>query len=117
MPDEGAEIVRIGEMIKAAAREQLPVIHPDNPDIAGISILEFTAPPTLPGADAKNTVVISTGVVRLGRALHLDRRARPLRLRHRHLRPHGGDARQRAAPARTRTSCTSASSARPSPAA
>ncbi len=61
VPGQGAEIVRKGEMIKAAAREQLPVIHPDNPDIAGISILEFTAPPTLPGADGKNTVVISTG--------------------------------------------------------
>jgi proline racemase len=61
VPSEGAAIVRLGEMIKAAAREQLPVVHPENPDIAGISILEFTAPPTLPGADGKNTVVISTG--------------------------------------------------------
>lgn len=61
VPGQGAEIVRKGEMIKAAAREQLPVVHPDNPDIAGISILEFTAPPTLPGANGKNTVVISTG--------------------------------------------------------
>jgi proline racemase len=60
-PARGAEIVRLGELIKAAAREQLPVVHPENQDIAGISILEFTAPPTLPGADAKNTVVISTG--------------------------------------------------------
>jgi len=61
VPAKGADIVRLGELIKAAAREQLPAVHPENPDIAGISILEFTAPPTLPGADAKNTVVISTG--------------------------------------------------------
>ncbi len=61
VPSQGAAIVRLGELIKAAAREQLPVVHPENPDIAGISILEFTAPPTLAGADAKNTVVISTG--------------------------------------------------------
>ena len=61
VPAQGAEIVRLGELIKAAAREQLPVVHPENPDIAGISILEFTAPPPLPGAAAKNTVVISTG--------------------------------------------------------
>lgn len=61
VPGQGAEIVRKGELIKAAAREQLPVVHPENPDIAGISILELTGPPTLPGADAKNTVVISTG--------------------------------------------------------
>ena len=61
VPAQGAEIVRLGELIKAAAREQLPVVHPENPDIAGISVLEFTSPSTLPGADAKNTVVISTG--------------------------------------------------------
>lgn len=61
VPAQGAEIVRLGELIKAAAREQLPVVHPENPDIAGISILEFTAPPTLADADGKNTVVISTG--------------------------------------------------------
>lgn len=61
VPGQGAEIVRKGEMIKAAAREQLSVVHPENPDIAGISILEFTAPPTRAGADSKNTVVISTG--------------------------------------------------------
>lgn len=61
VPARGAEIVRLGELIKAAAREQLPAVHPENPDIAGISILEFTGPPTLPGAHGKNTVVISTG--------------------------------------------------------
>src|SRR5262245_4186580 len=29
-PSEGRTITRIGELIKAAAREQLPVVHPDN---------------------------------------------------------------------------------------
>jgi proline racemase len=29
-PDEGREIVRIAEMIKAATQEQLPVVHPEN---------------------------------------------------------------------------------------
>ncbi len=59
----GAErdIVRIGEMIKLATREQLPVVHPENPGIAGVTIAELTAPPTHPGADAKNTVIVSTG--------------------------------------------------------
>src|SRR5437870_5328949 len=32
-PNEGRTIVRIGEMIKAAAREQLPVSHPEHPAI------------------------------------------------------------------------------------
>jgi len=60
-PDEGKEIVRLGEMIKAAAREQLPVVHPENPDIAGVTIAQFSAPATSPGASMKNTVVVSSG--------------------------------------------------------
>jgi proline racemase len=62
-PDEGRDIVRLGEMVKAAAREQIPVAHPDHPELRGISIVELTAPPTLAGADAKNTVVVSSGTL------------------------------------------------------
>ncbi|MBI1765871.1 MAG: proline racemase family protein [Acidobacteria bacterium] len=60
-PDEGRDIVSIGEMIKAATREQLPVVHPENPAIAGVTIAQLTAPPMHPNADAKNTVIVSTG--------------------------------------------------------
>lgn len=60
-PDEGRDIVRMGEMIKAAAREQLPVAHPDNPEIRGITIAELSGPPTHPNASAKNAVIVSTG--------------------------------------------------------
>lgn len=60
-PDECRDIVRLGEMIKAATREQLPVVHPENRAIAGVTLTEFSAPPTRPDADLKNTVVISTG--------------------------------------------------------
>ncbi len=62
-PDEGRDIVRLGEMVKAAAREQIPVVHPLMPELAGISIIELTAPPTVSGADAKNTVVVSSGTL------------------------------------------------------
>jgi proline racemase len=60
-PDEGRDIVRLGEQIKCATRAQLPVSHPENSAIVGPTIAEFSAPPTLPGASLKNTVVISTG--------------------------------------------------------
>ena len=60
-PDEGRDIVRVGEMIKAAANEQLPVVHPENPGISGITIAQLSAPPSSPGADRKNTVIVSTG--------------------------------------------------------
>lgn len=60
-PDEGRDIVRVAEMIKAAAREQLPVEHPQNPGIQGITIAQISGPPSSPGADARNAVVVSTG--------------------------------------------------------
>lgn len=63
VPDEGRDIVRIGEMIKAAAREQLPVVHPEQPDFDGVTIAQLSAPADHPGADMKNAVVVSTGTL------------------------------------------------------
>ena len=60
-PDRAGEITRAGEMIKAAAREQLPCVHPENPNISGVTICVMTGTPTAEGADAKNAVVVSTG--------------------------------------------------------
>jgi proline racemase len=60
-PDEGRDIASIGERLKAACREQLPVVHPENHEIAGVSISQLSAPPTHPDADRKNAVVVSTG--------------------------------------------------------
>ncbi|MEX1184919.1 MAG: proline racemase family protein [Gemmatimonadota bacterium] len=62
-PGQGGRIARAGEMIKAAAREQLPVVHPLNPDIRDITIGQLTGPPTAPGAHAKNAVIVSTGAL------------------------------------------------------
>ncbi|MEK6573258.1 MAG: proline racemase family protein [Chloroflexota bacterium] len=62
-PDEGRDIVRLGEMIKAATREQLPVVHPENPEIAGVTIAQFSGPPTHPEAHRKNAVIVSTGTL------------------------------------------------------
>jgi proline racemase len=60
-PDEGRDIVRITEMIKAAAREQLPVTHPEEPRFSGITIAQLSGPPSRPDADMKNAVTVSTG--------------------------------------------------------
>jgi proline racemase len=60
-PNEGREIVRLSEMIKAAAREQLPVVHPENPEIAGVTISQLSAPAANPDAHMKNAVTVSTG--------------------------------------------------------
>lgn len=62
-PDEGADIARIGAMLTAAAREQLPVVHPENPGIAGVSISQLWGPPHGDGAHRRNAVTVSTGEV------------------------------------------------------
>lgn len=61
LPDQAGEITRAGEMIKAIAREQLPCIHPENPNVSGVTICVMTGPPKAPGANAKNAVVVSSG--------------------------------------------------------
>ena len=61
IPDRAGEITRAGEMIKAAAREQLPCVHPENPDVSGITICVMTGTPQADGATAKNAVVVSSG--------------------------------------------------------
>ena len=60
-PDEARDIVRVAETIKAAAREQLPVVHPENPGIAGITIAQLSGAPIRAEAHRRNTVVVSTG--------------------------------------------------------
>ena len=60
-PDEGRDIVRVAEMIKAATREQLPVVHPENPGISGVSIAELAGPPAAASSHGRNAVVVSTG--------------------------------------------------------
>jgi proline racemase len=60
-PDEGADCVKYGEMVKAATREQYPTVHPDEPELTGPTIAMITGNPIGPYADGRNTVVISTG--------------------------------------------------------
>jgi proline racemase len=65
-PDEARDIVRVAEMIKAATREQYPVVHPENPEIAGVTIAQLSGPPSRADAHRKNTVVVSTGTLDWG---------------------------------------------------
>jgi proline racemase len=59
-PDEAGDIVRIGEMVRRATREQRPVVHPDNERISGPTIALISGPPDRPDADLKNVVVVSS---------------------------------------------------------
>jgi len=62
-PDEGRDITRVTEMIKAAAAEQLPVVHPEQPGFAGITIGQLSGPPHNPRNSWRNVVTVSTGTL------------------------------------------------------
>ena len=59
-PEHGAEIARISSMIRQAAIEQLPVEHPDYPDV-GITISQLSGPASSNNADWKNVVTVASG--------------------------------------------------------
>jgi proline racemase len=62
-PDEGADIARITEMIKAAANEQLPVVHPAQPGFTGITIGQLSGPAHDSANSMRNVVTVSTGTL------------------------------------------------------
>src|SRR5690348_8384228 len=57
--DEARELSHVGELIRLAAREQLPSVHPENAEITGVSIVQIAAPWQGVGAATKNAVVVS----------------------------------------------------------
>jgi proline racemase len=62
-PDEGRDITRVSEMIKAATREQYPVTHPENPEITGPTIAQLSGPPLNPTSHRRNVVTVSTATL------------------------------------------------------
>jgi trans-L-3-hydroxyproline dehydratase len=60
-PNEARELSRVGELIRGAARDQLPCVHPENPEIAGVSIVQIAG--RWQGVDAvtRNAVVVAPG--------------------------------------------------------
>lgn len=62
-PDEAATLVSVGETIKAAAAEQIPAIHPEQPEIHTINQTLFAGPlrDTPEGKRSRNGVIVSPG--------------------------------------------------------
>jgi proline racemase len=60
-PHEARDLSVAGERIRTAAREQLPCVHPENADIAGVSIVQIAGPWKGVGAVSRNAVVVSPG--------------------------------------------------------
>jgi proline racemase len=63
VPDEGRDITRVTEMIKTAAAEQLPVVHPEQPGFAGITIGQLSGPPHDSRNSWRNVTTVSTGAL------------------------------------------------------
>jgi proline racemase len=61
VPEEARDLSLAGERIRAAAREQLECVHPENPAIAGVSIVQIAEPWRGVGEVTKNAVVVAPG--------------------------------------------------------
>ena len=60
-PHEARDLSAAGELIRKAAREQLPCVHPESPAIAGVSIVQIAQPWQGVGAVSRNAVVVAPG--------------------------------------------------------
>jgi proline racemase len=60
-PSEARELSAVGERIRSAAREQLSCAHPENPEIAGVSIVQIAEPWQGVGRVSRNAVVVAPG--------------------------------------------------------
>ena len=60
-PHEARELANVGELVRAAAREQLACVHPENPGIAGVSIVQLAEPWQGIGRVTRNAVVLAPG--------------------------------------------------------
>jgi len=60
-PDEARDLAVLGEKIRKAAREQFDVVHPDFPNVRGVSIVQFAMPFEGSGKVTRNTCIVAPG--------------------------------------------------------
>jgi proline racemase len=65
VPEEGRDITRVSAQLKAAARTQLPCVHPDQPGFDGVTIAQLSGPAHDPANHLRNGVTVMTGDVSL----------------------------------------------------
>jgi proline racemase len=59
--DEARDLAVLGERVRLAARAQLAVVHPENPEISGVSIVQLNRPFAGAGAVSRNTCIVAPG--------------------------------------------------------
>jgi len=60
-PHEARDLAVLGEQVRRAAREQFEVVHPENPGIHGVSIVQLNEPFRGIGAVTRNTCIVAPG--------------------------------------------------------
>lgn len=58
---EGRRLVELGDKIRRAARSQLRIVHPTNPGIEGVTMVQFAQPYAGSGSVTRNSCVIAPG--------------------------------------------------------
>jgi proline racemase len=61
--EHSRDLIRAAQRIRAAVDAAVTVVHPDMPSVRGLTHVEFYGPPTVPGADVKNMVIVPPGGV------------------------------------------------------
>src|SRR5919107_1719906 len=64
-PEHAPAIARAGTALLAAAREQVPVVHPEQADVNEISLVMLHGLATTPGTSGRNSVVLPAGRIAL----------------------------------------------------
>lgn len=59
--ENGRKITSIASRLRVAAAEQLPVVHPENPEFKNVTISQISGSPTHSEAHLKNAVTVATG--------------------------------------------------------
>ena len=59
--NEARELAVLGEKVRLAAREQIKAVHPENPGISGVSIVQLNRPYAGTGKPTRNTCIVSPG--------------------------------------------------------
>ena len=60
-PDEARDLALLGEAVRLACRERYDSVHPENPGIAGVSIVQFAGPFNGPGEISRNSCIVAPG--------------------------------------------------------
>jgi proline racemase len=64
-PEHAPAIARAGTALLAAAREQIPVAHPEQPNVTEIALAMLHGPADSPGISGRNSVILPSGRITL----------------------------------------------------